>query len=322
MDDQINDNLISRSDAQALILAHDGDCALLHLWMSLTGNTDFENAARDLCMTRAQVDSAAEKLNRMLRAELSPVSGPAVAAGQEFPGTKKDAGADAKPPILQPADEFPVYTAAEIDTCFRDDSGYRAVLSECEQLFGKQLSRHDMSRLLGIYNHLGLPAEVIFVLLHYCADTSRGPAGAERKPTMRYIEQQAYIWANKEITTMEAAEEYVENQKALFESENRIKHILEIYDRKLTSDEKAYISSWIAMGFSDDAVSLAYERCINNIGKRSCSYINSILSSWHEAGIHSAAEAEARDPGKSRKSGSSGKNNGGQTGRIFIPTEF
>ena len=53
MYDQKNDNLISRSDAQALILSHDGDCALLHLWMALTGSKDLEQAARDLCMTRA-----------------------------------------------------------------------------------------------------------------------------------------------------------------------------------------------------------------------------------------------------------------------------
>ena len=320
MSDQKTDKLISRSDAQALILAHDSDCALLHLWMVLTGSLDFERAARDLCMTRAQVDSAAEKLNRMLlSAPSAAVDIPDSGALGSFDRKK---GSDAPPKIIPPADEFPTYTASEIDACFRDDSGFRAILSECEQLFGKQLSRHDMGRLLGIYNHLGLPAEVIFVLLHYCADVSRGPSGAERKPTMRFIEQQAYIWVNREITTMEAAEEYVERQKALLESEKRISHILEIYDRKLTSDEKSFISSWLANGFSDDAVSLAYERCINNIGKRSFSYINSILNSWHEAGIHSASEAEARDPGKGRKGGSSDKNNVGRPERIFIPTEF
>ncbi len=308
MYDQKNDNLISRSDAQALILSHDGDCALLHLWMALTGSKDLEQAARDLCMTRAQVDSASEKLNRMLSSGSLSLS----AAADPAPPSE---------PVLQPSDELPVYTAAEIDTCFREDSGYRAVLSECEQLFGKHLSRNDMSRLLGIYNHLGMPAEVIFVLLHYCADLSRGPAGAERKPTMRFIEQQAYIWVNRDITTMEAAEEYVENQKTRLEFENTIKHNLEIYDRRLTSDEKSYISSWNAMGFSSDAISLAYERCINNIGKRSCSYINSILLRWHEAGIHTAAEAEAKDPAKKKGSGAM-KSNSKQPARPFTPTEF
>ena len=319
---QLTDNLISRSDAQALILAHDGDCALLHLWTALTGSRDLEQAARDLCMTRAQVDSAAEKLNRMLSSDQTPIRFEENTGRQNTAGKSTDPAASPGASVVQPPDELPVYTSFEIDSCYHKDSGYRAILSECEQLFGKQLTRHDMSRLLGIYNHLGLPAEVIFVLLHYCADISRGPAGAERKPTMHFIEQQAYIWVNRDITTMEAAEEYVENQKALSEYENRIRHLMEIYDRKLTSSEKTFISSWITMGFSDDAFRLAYERCINNIGKRSFSYINSILSSWHEAGIHTAAEAEAKDSGKGRKDSGSGKNKTGQSVRPFIPTEF
>ena len=71
------------------------------------------------------------------------------------------------------------------------------------------------------------------------------------------------------------------------------------------------------MGFTDDAIRLAYERCINNIGKRSFSYINSILKHWHEAGIHSAAEAETRDPGKNLADSNPDKSK-----HHFIPTEF
>ena len=86
MADQIKDNLISRSDAQALILAHDGDCALLHLWIALTGRRDYEQAARDLCMTRAQIDTAAEKLARMLTLPAQTVNGN---AGNHFKKRKK-----------------------------------------------------------------------------------------------------------------------------------------------------------------------------------------------------------------------------------------
>ena len=316
MADQINDNLISRSDAQALIFSHDGNCALLHLWIALTGSRDYERAARDLCMTRAEIDKAAEKLARMLTLPAQTV-GSAKPEMQEISAKSEITVSLNNPLLIRPSDDFPEYTGAEIDSISRSDSGFHAVLSECEQLFGKQLSRHEMSRLLGIYNHLGLPAEVIFVLLHYCADISRGPAGAERKPTIRFIEQQAYIWVNKDIITVEAAEEFVENQKAISEAENRIRHILEIYDRRLISTEKTFISSWITMGFTDDAIRLAYERCINNIGKRSFSYMNSILKRWHEADIHSAVEAEARDPGKNQAD-----NNSGNRKRTFVPTEF
>ena len=307
------DNLISASEAEALILAHDGDCALLHLWFALTGSRDYERAARDLCMTRAQVDSAAEKLSRMLP-EGSRAAGSSPHASAKNPQQPEKRASSPASVVLPPAEELPEYTAEEIASFSDRDSSFQAVLTECELIFGKQLSRHDMSCLLGIYHHLGLSAEVIFVLLHYCADTSRGPAGAERKPTMRYIEQQAYIWVNRQINTMEAAEEYAEAQKALRESESRIRRILEIYDRNLTSAEKSAIASWISMGFTDDAIRLAYERCIDNIDKRSFSYINTILTSWHDAGIHTAAEAEAKDPGKNRAAVKSGRKKGNKRG--------
>ena len=321
MSDRKTNNPISPSEAEALLRAHDGDCALLHLWMAVSGSRDYERAARDLCMTRAQVDSAAEKLSRMFSSCRTNADHRSRSTQGDYFSPEENSVP--RPPVIQPPEELPEYPSADIDSCFNSDSGFRALLAECEQIFGKQLSRHDMSRLLGIYNHLGLPAEVVFILLHYCADTSRGPAGAERKPTMRYIEQQAYIWVNRQINTMEAAEEYVEQQKALRENENRIRHILEIYDRSLTSAEKAAISSWIKMGFADDAIRLAYERCIDSIDKRSVSYINGILQRWHEAGIHTASEAEAIDPGKNQKTG---VKNTGRTGRTdrrpFTPTEF
>ena len=322
MSDHIHHNLISVSEAKALLLAHDGDCALLYLWFAVTGSRDYERAARDLCMTRAQVDIAAEKLSRMLPEN---VSADAQAGLGSYTSSALQADKPTTPAtsaLLQPADELPEYTAEEITSFSHRDSGFQALLAECELVFGKQLTRNDMSRLLGIYNHLGLSAEVLFVLLHYCADTSRGPAGADRKPTMRYIEQQAYIWANRQINTMEAAEEYVEAQKAQRENENRIKRLLEIYDRSLISTEKAAISSWVAMGFSDDAIRLAYERCIDNIDRRSFSYINTILTSWHNAGIHTASEAEAKDPGRNRAAGKPAKKKAEVPVRPFTPTEF
>ncbi len=307
-------NYISSSDLEKLLRAHDGDCALLYLWIAYTGKHDLECAAGDLCMTRAQIDSAAEKLGRMLPGGIAFSS-----VGSSSPH-KNAFTPDPSPAkaVLPPADELPEYTTDEIETLCRQDSGFRAVLGEAERILGKQLTRHDMSRLLGIYNHLELPAEVIFILLHFCAETSRGPSGAERKPTMTYIERQAFLWVNQGITTMEAAEEYAERQRSLLESESRIKQILEIYDRRLTTAEKENISEWLQMGFSDDAIALAYERTVDSIGKRSVSYMNSILRRWNESGMHTAAEVAAREhPKQNPQNGKRGKPD-----REFHPTEF
>ena len=63
--------------ADRLIAAHDGDVALLYLYIARTGALDAERAAGALCRTAHEIDAAAEKLRRMglldsLPAPLSP----------------------------------------------------------------------------------------------------------------------------------------------------------------------------------------------------------------------------------------------------------
>ncbi|MBO7423735.1 MAG: DnaD domain protein, partial [Oscillospiraceae bacterium] len=220
--------------------------------------------------------------------------------------------------VSLPPDELPEYTSAEIDACTKKDSGFKAVLDATRQILGKQLTRHDMSRMLGIYNHLGLSAEVIYVLLHYCADLYRGPEGAARKPTIRAIEREAFLWANKELYSPEEAEAYVETQKQLHSRLGDIKAALEIYDRKLIPSEEAYFTAWLEMGFSTDVIRLAYERTVKNTGKRALAYMNTILTKWNEAGLHTLQEIEKQDPSSGRKP--HGKP--GKPDRVFVPTEF
>ena len=333
-----NEILITNKDCDKLLRAHDGDCALLFLWHAATGSSDLEQAAGDLCMTLSQVRDASEKLGRMKLSsparitESSAVSAPSVpASAVPSAAAPSPAASSASAPaperqqkkeLSPPSDELPEYMAEEIESCTRSDSGFKAVLDAAKQILGKQLARHDMSRLLGIYNHLGLSAEVIYVLLHYCAELYRGPEGAERRPTIRAIEREAFIWANRSIHTPEEAEAYVEAQKALHSSFGQIKNALEIYDRKLISSEEAYFSSWLQMGFEVDAIRLAYERTIRNTGKRARPYMNTILSRWHESGLHTAEAIEKQDPEAGRKPSSSSSGARNKPLRPFTPTDF
>ena len=309
-----NEFLITMKDGEALLRAHDGDCALLYLWQAFTGSRDHELAAADLCMTLAQVQNASEKLGRM------KLSDSVVPSPESERQSESSAPAQAEEFPL-PAEELPEYTSAEIEACSNNDSGFKAVLDATRQILGKQLNRHDMSRMLGIYNHLGLSAEVIYVLLHYCADLYHGPEGAARKPTIRSIEREAFAWANKEIHTSEEAEAYVETQKSLHSRLNSIKTALEIYDRKLIPSEEAYFSSWLSLGFDTDAIRLAYERTIKNTGKRALPYMNKILVKWDEAGVHTVSEIEKQDPSSARKAAAQ-RPKGGKPSHTFTPTDF
>ena len=64
----------------------------------------------------------------------------------------------------------------------------------------------------------------------------------------------------------------------------------------LTPSEQRFISSWLDMGFSLDAIELAYDRTVTNTGALKWGYMNKILQTWHEKKLHTPAEIEANDP--------------------------
>ena len=275
---------ISLSVLNDLISAHDGDVALLYLWSVARSSCDREAAARELCRTMDEISSASEKLSRILGSESRPAA-------------ESPSGAV----IPDPAEETREYTAEEISRAAESDPAFSALIQKAAEVTGRQLSRPDLSRLMTMYNHLGLSAEVLYVLLDYCALSSRGPSGSERRPTMYYIEKQAFAWARMELDTAEAAEEYVEKQKSLETDLSEISKVLEIYDRRLTPTERNNITQWLEWGFDDEAIRLAYERTLDKTGKRAFAYMNTIILSWHKNGLHTVREIEKNDVPPGRK---------------------
>ena len=61
-------NSIPRGMADSLIAAHDGDVALLYIWLSQNGALDADKAARELCRTEGEIKNAYEKLMRLIPA--------------------------------------------------------------------------------------------------------------------------------------------------------------------------------------------------------------------------------------------------------------
>lgn len=168
-------NSISITAADKLIAAHDGNVALVYIWLCRCGAFNAERAARELCLTLAEVNSAYEKLCRM---ELF-------------------AEKEVQKSIPLPAEELPQYTTEDIVRRTDADPGFKAVLNEAQQKLGRVLSTSDIKTLFGIYDFLALPPDVIFMLLTYCIDTFAAKYGSGRLPSMRSIEKEAYSWAKQ-----------------------------------------------------------------------------------------------------------------------------
>lgn len=266
-------NFIPNTAVDKLISAHDGDVALLYVWLCRNRRFEADRAASELCRTLAEIDSAYEKLCRM---DILSAKTPAVQK-------------------VMPANELPEYTSEDIVKRSRDDSGFGAVIAETQRIFGRSLSSSDMKTLFGIYDYLALPPEVIFQLLNYCVNIFKDKYGTGRLPSMRAIEKEAYSWANKEILTFEQAEEYIKAAAERRSKLGEVKQVLDIRGRDLSSTEKKYIFSWLDMGFDADTIELAYDRTVTNTGALKWSYMNKIISSWHEKGLHTVAEVNEKD---------------------------
>ena len=272
------DNFISAAAVDRLLAAHDGDVALLWLWLCRHGKPDLESAARDLCRTRAEMEAAWEKLRRMELSESAeslpqPVSAAAAApaAEQKFPPR-----------------ETPEYTARDIVE--RGDPAFTALVAEAQRVLGHALSTPDLKKLFGIYDYLALPAEVVMQLLHYCVSSSHG-----RLPSMRYIEQEAYIWADREILTLEQAEAFIAEQARRQAESTAVAELLGIRGRELTGTESKYIRGWLENGTPRELIALAYDRTVTNTGSLKWGYMNKILQSWREKGFRTAAEVREKD---------------------------
>lgn len=265
-------NFPDASIRDKLISAHDGDVALLWLWLCREGAFDGDRAAADLCRTLGEVDTAYEKLCRM---------------GLDKPAPAKS--------VTPPPDELPQYTVNDVLKRSSTDGSFKAVLHEAERLLGRSLSGLDMKTLFGIYDYLALPAEVIFLLLNYCVELFREKYGPGRLPSMRSIEKEAYTWVNNEILTMEQAEEYVADRKNRRSAAESIKSALGIRGRELTATERKYVYAWMDMGFDAETLSVAYDRTVTNTGSLKWNYMNKIVSSWHQKGIHSVKDIEEKD---------------------------
>lgn len=258
------------SDADKLIAAGSGDCALLYIYLLRCGPAPDEELCRALGMDAGRLAAAAGKLRSL---------------GLLATGAQR----------LPPAQELPQYTSEEVVRRTGEDPAFRGVLSEAERLLGHTLSGADTRTLFGIYDFLGLPVDVMMLLMHHCAEECRLKYGPGRVPTVRQIEKEAYVWANREIMTFEQAEEYIRARARMREAAEEVKRALGISGRDFTPTERKYVENWLSLGFGPEALELAYDRTVTNTGQLKWSYMNKIVLSWQEKGLHSPEEIEKGD---------------------------
>ncbi len=257
---------IEKVDMQKLLGAASGDAALLYLYLR-SGN-DPADAMAALRLTESRLSCAMATLRQLGlwqedRARLIP-------------------------------GERPSYTERDVISAMDTDRDFRSVYGEIQRLLGRNLNTEELKIILGFVRYLGLPGDVICVLVCYCKERAR-KRGSLRNPSLRTIEKEAYAWAERGIDTMEEAAAFIQAQNLRQSRLGELMAVLQIRGRNLTPGEEKYAKQWLDAGFDMDAIAIAYERTCLNTGALNWAYMNKILQRWLEAGLLTAEQVKNGD---------------------------
>lgn len=255
-----------KGDTQKLLAAASGEAVLLYLYLK-SGNAA-EKAGQELHLNDTQLACALSTLRQL--------------------GLWQD-----RPTVTVPG-EKPVYTEQDVLRAMGTDTAFHNLYGEIQRRLGRTLTTEELKILLGFVRYLGLPEDVICVLVTYCIDRAR-QRGSLRNPSLRTIEKEAVAWAEQGIDNVAAAAAFIHSQNLYFSRLGQLKKLLQIHGRNLTAAEEKYAQSWLSMGFEDAVVALAYEKTCLNTGGLNWAYMNKILLRWKEAGVVTVEDVHKTD---------------------------
>lgn len=266
---------LPRAHVRALLRAGDGNAALLYLLLADSGAAE-EDAAicRALHWDRAALTAAEEGLQKL-----------------GLLGEKTET----EQPLQPPQPEKVEYSRADIAAMLEQDRNFTALRDAVGHKLNKIMTEKDDAMLLGLYDYLGLPPEVIFLLVGHCIQRTERRYGPERRPTMRQVEKEGYRWKRLGLMSQELAEEYLKDYARKQSIIPQMMDALHLGGRDPVSREVEFLERWIGWGFSPEVVEQAYERTVFKCGKMEWKYCNGILRDWDKKGLHTAEEIASRD---------------------------
>ena len=187
----------------------------------------------------------------------------------------------------------------EIADRINNSEDVKFLFSAAESTLGKILNYTEQRSILWLHDYYDISPDILLMIMDFSKQINRY--------SIKYIEEIAKTWHENNITTHEQASREIIALKNYYSLEGQIAAKLEL-NRTLTPTEKKFVKEWSEKGISLDLIIYSYEKTIDSIGKVKFSYMNKILSSWHEKGISTVAAARSESKERS-ESASNGKKN-------------
>ena len=265
--------------ARRLVEAGDGDAALVYIAiLRSSGSIDESALLTQLQWTAQRLRMALDRL----------------AAQGLIARPQSESGPPAPASVPEPPERRIEYTRADMAQAM-EGAEFSSLSKAVEERLGKKLTTPGLEILLGLYDHLGLPADVIFLLVNFCAERTAAQYGEGRIPTMRQIEKEGYLWAREGFLNQESASAYIRKYQRSREALPQLMRLLRLDDRRPSPSEEKYLLSWVDKGFDNGAIEKAYDQTILYCKELKWAYMNKILCNWDKQGLHTLKAINANE---------------------------
>ena len=176
-------------------------------------------------------------------------------------------------------------TAEQILVRTKESAEIQFMFNEAQKKLGRTIGYDGQSTLLMIHDSYGLSVEVLLMLIEYCVSVGKG--------SLAYISKAAKTWSEKEIDSIEKADEQIRLLRRCDGTWKKLCELTGISTPRPTASQSSFLAHWTSeLKFDLDMIYLAYEEMANHTDKISFPYMNKVLQSWHDAGIKTAADVE------------------------------
>lgn len=168
------------------------------------------------------------------------------------------------------------------------DRGLASLISELSRIFKKPaLSTGQVKKIVALYTNYSLSEEYILTLAAYLSDKG--------KPSVTRLANEALKLVEREVDTPEALYAYIEDRQRDGEINVKYRQFYGYNNRGSSEFEREMLAKWMyEYGYSDSIINLAFSITADNTGSFKTSYIDRILTRWHECGCKTLAECEER----------------------------
>ena len=190
------------------------------------------------------------------------------------------------PEVISGTRDMPSYTGTEIERLLSEKNGLKSLLDECQRILEKVFSVHESNKIIGLSDYLGLEDGYILLLCSYCKGIGKG--------SVAYVAKTATELYHNNVDSLASLEAYIEQKERTASFEGKMRILMGIGSRALSTREKNFFAQWSNFGFSDDILQLAYDQTVDSSGKAAVGLMNTILTGWHQKGVKNAEDAQAQ----------------------------